>query len=85
MLEYSILQRAAFTVITGRIGSGKTTLAAKILDQIEEKVNVAHLTFVLGHGFDLGLGALRIRTNFQSSNKIELYDRLKKGIWRSFN
>ena len=38
MLEYSILQRAAFTVITGRIGSGKTTLAAKILDQIEEKV-----------------------------------------------
>ena len=79
MLEYSILQRAAFTVITGRIGSGKTTLAAKILDQIEEKVNVAHLTFVHSDmGSILAWVLYGFGQNFQSSNKIELYDRLKR-------
>ena len=42
MLEYAIIQNAAFSVITGQIGSGKTTLAARILDQIDEEVKDSH-------------------------------------------
>ena len=73
-------------MITGRIGSGKTTLAAKILDQIEEKVNVAHLTFVHSDmGSILAWVLYGFGQNFQSSNKIELYDRLKDSVWHSFN
>ncbi|PKP85379.1 MAG: ATPase [Alphaproteobacteria bacterium HGW-Alphaproteobacteria-2] len=40
ILEYGILSRAPITLITGEIGSGKTTLVQKLLSQIEENVTI---------------------------------------------
>lgn len=40
MLKYGIMNRAGFTVITGEVGSGKTTLIRHLLNQIGEDVNV---------------------------------------------
>lgn len=40
MLEYSLLSNAGFTVVTGEIGSGKTTLVRHLLNQLEEDVTV---------------------------------------------
>ena len=40
MLEYSILNNAGFTVITGEIGCGKTTLIRYLLSQLSEEVVV---------------------------------------------
>ena len=36
MLEYGVRNRAGFTVITGEIGSGKTTLIRRLLSQMPQ-------------------------------------------------
>ncbi len=78
MLEYSVLQHAAFTVITGPIGSGKSTLAAKVLGQIETTMNVAHLNFVHADmGSILAWMLYGFGQDYDSSSRIKLYDRLK--------
>jgi type II secretory pathway predicted ATPase ExeA len=40
MLEYGLESRAAFSLLTGDIGSGKTTLVRKLLRQLGEQVTV---------------------------------------------
>ncbi len=40
MIEYGIMNRAGFTVITGEIGSGKTTLIRHLLNKLDEDVTV---------------------------------------------
>jgi general secretion pathway protein A len=44
MLEYGILNHAGFTVITGEIGAGKTTLIRHLLERLPEDVNVGLLS-----------------------------------------
>lgn len=39
-LQYGVDHRAGFTLITGDIGSGKTTLIRHLLNQIDEDINV---------------------------------------------
>jgi general secretion pathway protein A len=43
MLEYGVENRAGFTVITGEIGSGKTTLVRCLLDNLSESARVGLL------------------------------------------
>ena len=51
MLEYGILNQAAFTVITGEIGSGKTTLLRQLLHNIGEHVSVGLISnTMMGQG-----------------------------------
>jgi general secretion pathway protein A len=40
MLEFGVLNHAGFTVVTGEIGSGKTTLVRHLLTKIGDNVNV---------------------------------------------
>jgi general secretion pathway protein A len=40
MLEFGVLNHAGFTVVTGEIGSGKTTLVRHLLTKIGDDVNV---------------------------------------------
>ncbi len=40
MLEYSLTNQASFSVITGGIGTGKTTLIRQLLNQLEKNVTV---------------------------------------------
>jgi type II secretory pathway predicted ATPase ExeA len=40
MLEYGLANQVGFTVITGEIGSGKTTLIRKLLKQIDRHLTV---------------------------------------------
>ena len=53
LLEYGLLNRTAFTVITGEPGTGKTTLLNAILDRSEREVTLG----VLSHTH-AGLGSL---------------------------
>ena len=53
LLEYGLLNRAAFTVITGEPGTGKTTLLNTIFDRSEREVTLG----VLSHTH-AGLGSL---------------------------
>jgi len=40
MLEYGVEHRAGFTVITGDVGCGKTTLIRHLLNNLEQDVTV---------------------------------------------
>lgn len=44
ILEYSLMSHAGFTVITGEIGSGKTTLMRHLLNNIPEEISVGLIT-----------------------------------------
>ena len=43
MLQYGILSHAGFTVVTGEIGSGKTTLIRHLLSELPGDVNIGLL------------------------------------------
>src|SRR5271154_6459026 len=44
MLEYAVESQAAFSLLTGDIGSGKTTLVRKFLRQLDNQVAVGLVT-----------------------------------------
>ncbi|MCU7858468.1 MAG: AAA family ATPase, partial [Candidatus Thiodiazotropha sp. (ex Lucinoma kastoroae)] len=37
-LEYGLVSQAGFTVVTGEVGSGKTTLVRHLLNQLEDDI-----------------------------------------------
>ena len=53
MLEYGLLNHAGFTVITGDVGCGKTTLVRHLLNHLGDEVAVGLLTNLSGDGEDL--------------------------------
>lgn len=79
MLEYGVLSQAGFTVITGEVGSGKTTLIHHLLNKIDDRVTVGLinntrrnmgelLPWVL-HSFGLA---------YREENKVALYESFSK-------
>jgi type II secretory pathway predicted ATPase ExeA len=44
VLEYGVLNQAGFTVITGEVGSGKTTLVRHLLNRIDGQITVGLIT-----------------------------------------
>ncbi|MBK8161674.1 MAG: AAA family ATPase [Gammaproteobacteria bacterium] len=85
MLEYGLLNQAGFTVITGEIGSGKTTLIRKLLNQIESDENITvglvsntHRSF----GELLQWILLAFKLEFRGKEKVELYQTLAEFLMR---
>ena len=74
LLEYGLLNRAVFTVITGEPGTGKTTLLNAILDQSQHQVVVGMLS-----NTHTGLGSLMpwvlmaFNLNGKGMDSVELY------------
>lgn len=53
MLEYGLLNRVGFTVITGEVGCGKTTLLRYLLNELDEDIVVGLMTNPPLDGADL--------------------------------
>lgn len=53
MLEYGLLNRVGFTVITGEVGCGKTTLLRYLLNQMDDDIAVGLMTNPPSEGEDL--------------------------------
>jgi len=81
LLEYGLENLAGFTVITGEIGSGKTTLIRKLLSNMGDDVTVGlinntHETF----GELLQWVLMAFGVEYKDRTKIELYEAFNKFV-----
>ncbi len=75
MLEYGLTNQAGFTVITGDIGCGKTTLIRHLLNHVEHGVTVGLLSNTQkAIGELLQWVLLAFRLPYQGKEKVELYN-----------
>ena len=75
MLQYGLMNQAGITVITGEVGSGKTTLIRKLLNEIGQDVSVglisnAHESF----GDLLEWVSMAFNLEYRGKDKVVLYD-----------
>lgn len=86
MLQYGLMNQAGFTVITGEIGSGKTTLIRHLLDEVSYEITVGlvsntHRTF----GELLQWVLLAFDLEYRDKKKVELYQTLADFIVKEYN
>jgi type II secretory pathway predicted ATPase ExeA len=74
-LEYGLVSQAGFTVVTGEVGSGKTTLIRHLLNQLEEDITVGLVSsshHEMGELLKWLLFAFNL--DYSETQKISLYD-----------
>lgn len=86
ILQYGLLNQAGFTVITGEIGSGKTTLIRHLLDEVGNEITVGlvsntHRTF----GELLQWVLLAFNLEYRDKKKVELYQTLADFILKEYS
>jgi general secretion pathway protein A len=75
LLRYSILNKQGFTVITGEIGSGKTTLINKIIDELDSTITVGLINFTHNAFGELSEWVLMAYgLEYRGKSKVEIYD-----------
>jgi general secretion pathway protein A len=75
LLRYSILNKQGFTVITGEVGSGKTTLINRILDELEDDITVGLINFTHNAFGELSEWVLMaFGIEYRNKSKVEIYD-----------
>ena len=79
MLEYGVMNRAGFTVITGEIGCGKTTLIRHLLNQLGPDINVGLISNAQEDFGELMQWVLMaFGQPYAGQAKVELFDRFQK-------
>ncbi len=79
MLEYGILNQAGFTVITGEVGCGKTTLIRHLLNNMSEELNVGLISNVQDDKGDLLQWVLlAFDQPFDEVSAVKLFDQFQK-------
>jgi len=75
LLRYSIMNRQGFTVVSGEVGSGKTTLINRLLDDMKTGVTVGLINYTT-HAFgDMGEWIMMAYgLPYKGKSKVELYD-----------
>ncbi|MGC3940426.1 ExeA family protein [Roseobacter sp. EG26] len=79
ILEYGLVTRAPLTVVTGEVGTGKTTLVQALLKNIEEDVTIGLISNAQGGRGDLlrwVLSALNIAPN-PSGDYVALFEQFQ--------
>ncbi|MCP3870217.1 MAG: AAA family ATPase [Gammaproteobacteria bacterium] len=75
MLEYGLFNQAGFSVITGEVGSGKTTLIHHLLNQVTDDINIGLLTNTQrNQGELLQWILLAFGQDYRAREKVELFD-----------
>ena len=76
LLRYSIVTRQAFSVVTGEVGCGKTTLINQILDEMDANTTVGLMSFTYQDSGDMAEWIMMaFGLEYQNQSKAELYDR----------
>jgi general secretion pathway protein A len=75
LLRYSILNKQGFTVITGEIGSGKSTLINKIIDELDDSITIGLINFTHNAFGELSEWVLMAYgLEYREKSKVEIYD-----------
>jgi type II secretory pathway predicted ATPase ExeA len=75
LLRYSILNKQGFTAITGEVGSGKTTLINRILEEMDDDITVGLINFTHNSFGELSEWVLMAYgLEYRDKTKVELYD-----------
>jgi len=84
-MEYAIFNREGFVIITGEIGSGKTTLIKKLLTELDENVLVAKIFQTQLNEVEL-LQAILVEFGLNpfSARKVELLSMLNQFLVNSY-
>lgn len=79
MLEYGVLSQAGFTVITGEVGSGKTTLIHHLLSKINDQVTVGLINNTSRNMGELLPWILySFKLEYREENKVALYENFSR-------
>ena len=75
-LEYALISRTGFCVITGDVGAGKTTLVRHVLQNIEGHIHVGLVSNTQCETFDelLRWILLAFDLEYKEKGKVEMYD-----------
>jgi type II secretory pathway predicted ATPase ExeA len=75
MLRYSLASRQGFSVITGEVGSGKTTLINQLLSELDEDVTVGLINFTQTDYEDMAEWIMMAYgLDYRGKSKAGLYD-----------
>lgn len=75
LLRYSMLNKQGFTAITGEVGSGKTTLINRIIDELDEGITVGLINFTHTAFGELSEWVLMaFGLEYRNKSKVEMYD-----------
>ncbi len=76
ILQYALIARAGFCVITGDIGAGKTTLVRRVLQTLNQQVHVGLVTNTQCETFEelLQWILLAFELEYRGKGKVEMYD-----------
>lgn len=86
MLQYGIMNQAGFTVITGEIGSGKTTLIRQVLNEVGDEVTVGLVTNThRNFGELMQWVLLAFGLEYRDKKKVELYETLADFIVKEYS
>jgi len=75
LLRYSLMNRQGFTVVSGEVGSGKTTLINRLLDEMKTGMTVGLINFTtrsfgeMAEWINMAYGL-----PYKNKGKVELYD-----------
>lgn len=85
MLEYGVLSKAGFTVITGEVGSGKTTLIQHLLKELPPQISVGLITNTrknMGELLPWVLHAFKL--DYREQHPVALYENFSHFLARQF-
>jgi general secretion pathway protein A len=86
LLRYSILNKQGFTVISGEVGSGKTTLINRILDELEDDITVGLINFTHNAFGELSEWVLMaFGIEYRNKSKVEIYDDFVKFLIEEYS
>lgn len=86
LLRYSILNKQGFTVITGEIGSGKTTLINRIIDELDVSITVGLINFTHTAFGELSEWVLMaFGLEYRNKSKVEIYDEFVKFLIEQYS